>query len=41
MWKLGLDLMRTGRFSLRVESIRRRGELQRLLAAADENRVNR
>jgi len=34
MWRLGLNLMRTGRFSLKTERIRRTGELQRMLDAA-------
>ncbi len=34
MWRLGLNLMRTGRFSLKTERIRATGELQRMLDAA-------
>ena len=34
MWRLGLNLMRTGRFSLKTERIRQTGELRRMLDAA-------
>lgn len=34
MTRLGLNLMRTGRFSLKSESIRRPGDLQKMLDAA-------
>lgn len=34
MWRLGLNLMRTGRFSLKTERIRQIGELRRMLDAA-------
>ncbi len=34
-WRLGLDLMRTGRFSLRTERIRRHGDIARMLDAVD------
>lgn len=34
-WRLGLDLLRTGRFSLATEHIRRRGEIARMLDAVD------
>lgn len=35
-WRLGLDLMRTGRFSLLTERIRRHGDIARMLDAVDE-----
>jgi heterodisulfide reductase subunit C len=34
-WRLGLDLLRTGRFSLWTERIRRRGDIARMLDAID------
>ena len=34
-WRLGLDLMRTGRFSLRTEKIKHRGDIARMLDAVD------
>ncbi len=34
-WRLGIDLIRTGRFSLRTEHIERRGEIARMLDAID------
>lgn len=36
MWKLGLGLMRTGRFSLKPESIKRRDELARMMEVVDD-----
>lgn len=35
-WRLGLDLMRTGRFSLLTERIRRHGDIARMLDAVDQ-----
>jgi quinone-modifying oxidoreductase, subunit QmoC len=35
MWRLGLGLMRTGRFSMRAESIQGRQEIERMMAAVD------
>ncbi len=35
-WRLGLDLMRTGRFSLATEHIRNRGDIARMLDAVDD-----
>ncbi len=35
MWRLGLGLMWTGRFALKAESIQRRQELARMMAAMD------
>jgi len=34
-WRLGLDLMRTGRFTLWTERIRHKGDVDRMLAAID------
>lgn len=34
-WRLGLDLLRTGRFSLLTERIKRRGDIARMLDAVD------
>jgi len=34
-WRLGLDLMRTGRFSLVTERIKHRGDIARMLDAVD------
>ncbi len=34
-WRLGLDLLRTGRFSLATERIRQRGDIARMLDAVD------
>ena len=34
-WRLGLDLMKTGRFSLVTERIRHRGDVDRMMAAID------
>ncbi len=34
-WRLGLDLLRTGRFSLRMERIQHRGDIARMLDAVD------
>lgn len=34
-WRLGLDLMRTGRFSLATERIRNRGDIAKMLDAVD------
>jgi hypothetical protein len=34
-WRLGIDLMRTGRFSLATERIKRRGEIARMMDAVD------
>lgn len=35
-WRLGLDLMRTGRFSVLTERIRRHGDIARMLDAVDQ-----
>lgn len=35
-WRLGIDLMRTGRFSLLTERIRRHGDIARMLDAVDQ-----
>ncbi|MBX3751302.1 MAG: 4Fe-4S dicluster domain-containing protein [Opitutaceae bacterium] len=35
-WRLGLDLTRTGRFSLLTERIRRHGDIARMLDAVDQ-----
>lgn len=35
-WRLGLDLLRTGRFSLLTERIRRHGDIARMLDAVDQ-----
>lgn len=34
-WRLGIDLLKTGRFSLRTERIRKRGDIARMLDAID------
>jgi quinone-modifying oxidoreductase subunit QmoC len=34
-WRMGFDLMRTGRFSLKTEKIERRADLARMLEAVD------
>lgn len=38
MWRLGLALMRTGRFAYRVEKIENRGELTRMMESAKRHR---
>jgi quinone-modifying oxidoreductase subunit QmoC len=35
-WRLGLDLMRTGRFSLATERIKNRGDIAKMLDAVDQ-----
>lgn len=40
MWRLGLGLLRTGRFSMKAESIRGSAELAKLLANADKIKVS-
>lgn len=40
-WRLGIDLVRTGRFSLRSERIRNPGDLDRMLAAVDAEAASR
>ena len=35
-WRLGIDLIRTGRFSIITQRIRRRGDIARMLDAIDE-----
>jgi heterodisulfide reductase subunit C len=35
-WQMGLDLMKTGRFSLATEKIKGRGELAKMFAAAEK-----
>lgn len=37
-WRLGLDLMRTGRFSLVTERIKNRGDIARMLDAVDHSK---
>jgi len=37
-WRLGLDLLKTGRFSLATEKIERRADLARMLDAVDEKK---
>jgi heterodisulfide reductase subunit C len=37
-WRLGLDLMRTGRFSLVPERIKHRGDIAKMLAAVDQSK---
>jgi len=39
-WKMGIDLMKTGRFSLATEHIKQRGELGRMLDAVDDKKGN-
>ncbi len=34
-WRLGIDLMRTGRFSLATEKIKQHGDIARMLDAVD------
>src|SRR5512140_3181426 len=34
-WRMGIDLMKTGRFSLATEKIKRRGDIARMLDATD------
>ncbi|MCF7709489.1 MAG: 4Fe-4S dicluster domain-containing protein [Verrucomicrobia bacterium] len=38
MWRLGLNLIRTGRFSLKRESIQRRGELAKMLESVENEK---
>jgi quinone-modifying oxidoreductase, subunit QmoC len=40
-WRLGIDLMKTGRFSLATEKIRQREDLSRMLDAVDEEKGTR
>jgi quinone-modifying oxidoreductase, subunit QmoC len=40
MWKLGLGLLRTKRFSLKAEGIKRKGELARMLEIADKVNID-
>ena len=40
MWRLGLGLLLRGRFPLRLESIRQRAELQRMLKTVDNLPIN-
>lgn len=40
MWKLGLNLIKTGRFSLKSESIQRKDELAKMMAIADEAEID-
>ena len=37
-WRLGLDLMRTGRFSLITERIKHRGDIARMFDAVDQHK---
>lgn len=39
-WRLGLDLIRTGRFSLAAERVKRRDDIARMLAALDAKKVS-
>jgi len=34
-WRLGIDLMKTGRFSLATEKIKQHGDIARMLDATD------
>ena len=34
-WRMGIDLMKTGRFSLATEKIKQRGDIARMLDATD------
>jgi len=40
MWKLGLGLLRTGRFSLKPEKIKRQEELTKMLEIADQVNID-
>jgi hypothetical protein len=35
-WRMGIDLMRTGRFTLATERIRQHGDIARMLDAVDD-----
>jgi heterodisulfide reductase subunit C len=37
-WRMGIDLMKTGRMSLKTEKIEKRGDLSRMLEAVDEKK---
>jgi hypothetical protein len=39
-WRLGLDLMRTGRLSLATEKIERRADIARMLDTVDAKKTN-
>ena len=39
-WRMGIDLMKTGRFSLATEHIKQRGDLGRMLDAVDAKKEN-
>jgi hypothetical protein len=39
-WKMGIDLMKTGRFSLATEHIKQREELTRMLDSVDAKKGN-
>ena len=34
-WRLGIDLMKTGRFSLKTEKIKHHGDIARMMDAVD------
>ena len=36
MWRLGLNLLIRGRFPLKLEGIKRKGELERMMAVVDK-----
>lgn len=40
MWRLGLGLLKTGRFSLKMESIKRHDELERMMKVADRTDID-
>lgn len=40
MWRLGLGLMRTGRFSMMPEAIKRREELARMMKSVDDTPID-
>ncbi len=39
-WRMGLDLMKTGRLSLATEKIKNRGDIPRMLAAVDAKKAS-
>lgn len=41
MWRLGLGLIKTGRFSLKPETIRRKEELAQMMRIADQSDIDR
>lgn len=40
MWRLGLNLIKTGRFSLKPETIRNKEQLARMMAIADQTEID-